>query len=498
MCVIIVKPKDKTISGKTLRRANANNPHGWGVLAKTKQGLLVEKGWTTSALADFCKKHMNEELIIHARIATSGKRDLENAHPFVIAKGTYLFHNGIFNATLVPLTDKTRSDTRTLAEDILAPIFTQYANVNLLAQEDMQKWLADFCKSSNYPNKLVLVNKKTTLIVRDELGKWRDGVWYSNESAFTFKSVRAYNSACTTLAHYAQPYAGMGYLDDTNYFGAQARAARCKHGVHKRFQCARCNHERVEEATAFAKAHSTPDAKARLECVHGRKISGTCFQCGRGDGTRGASDVVHQTVAKLTTTKEQGVARPVTLTEQGDDERVRAAFAAGNLAHSHGKCGACAFTSVLGGGLCLSHARKEAEACNVCAWAKQCNNTCTAHGKDYRLSVAQRARADGFAKLLDERDAKDAELIANARSERKKEKRARKIATATNDSTQRKLTEAMRMRRLAAQAETNASHGRFWFVGMAPSDVHFVLRSRHGDATAQQYMRAIEKGKLNA
>lgn len=101
MCVILVGK----IGEKLHRQAKKQNPDGFSLFTKS-QGLIK------APTAEDVKTAVKEFGIWHYRIASSGKVDKNNIHPFPVAKGkAYLYHNGVLGAGKGEM-----SDTAALAE----------------------------------------------------------------------------------------------------------------------------------------------------------------------------------------------------------------------------------------------------------------------------------------------------------------------------------------------------------------------------------------------
>jgi len=177
MCVIIVKPVDKQVEFKTLRQANKANPHGWGVLAKTPEGMVVTKGWSGTKLCEAYAKYKQYEQVIHCRIGTCGILDERNIHPFAVddASTTYLFHNG--GMLNVNRHNPDFNDTWHFARLIQKPV-EKYPD--LLENPEFYKYLQEFAGGSH---KFVIVTAGKTVIVNEGLGRWVNGCWHSNMSA---------------------------------------------------------------------------------------------------------------------------------------------------------------------------------------------------------------------------------------------------------------------------------------------------------------------------
>lgn len=109
--------------------------------------------------------------LMHFRYATHGAVKIKNCHPFAIPGGA-MIHNGILHIDGLP--DGT-SDSGFLARNIVSKFPDGWQD---------QKWWVDVLDTYiGYGNKLAfLFDDNRFLIVGEKRGKWKDGVWYSNES----------------------------------------------------------------------------------------------------------------------------------------------------------------------------------------------------------------------------------------------------------------------------------------------------------------------------
>lgn len=119
MCVIIIKPAGKQLpTDYELRQAHAHNPHGCGFVSKTchYKGMNFE-----TFLEKIHEVPVNENCIIHFRLATHGSKCKANCHPF--NRGTIWFaHNGILS--IRPEGDMT--DSETAFQNIIYPAIQKY------------------------------------------------------------------------------------------------------------------------------------------------------------------------------------------------------------------------------------------------------------------------------------------------------------------------------------------------------------------------------------
>lgn len=119
MCVILVGRVTKELH----ETAKEQNKDGFSLFTK-KLGLI--KNPTDSQV----KQALNDFGIWHYRIASSGKVDADNIHPFKVCGGAYLlYHNGVLGEGTV-----TMSDTACLAKTLyFAPLATAQSVLTALS-----------------------------------------------------------------------------------------------------------------------------------------------------------------------------------------------------------------------------------------------------------------------------------------------------------------------------------------------------------------------------
>jgi Glutamine amidotransferases class-II len=178
MCVIVYKPEGKDLPLSTVLRAYQRNDDGWGIVARTPLGLRVQRGFGRDAdetLLDAFDTLRAYELVLHCRIATSGRRNLENTHPFEVTPDLFMFHNGVLNVDRS--SDPSMCDSFHVAQ-LLAAALGDCGGSALRDREYLDR-LCAYADTS----KLVFVDRDGVVIVNENRGIWRDGCWYSNDSA---------------------------------------------------------------------------------------------------------------------------------------------------------------------------------------------------------------------------------------------------------------------------------------------------------------------------
>jgi hypothetical protein len=113
-------------------------------------------------------------VVFHARIATHGRVDTDNCHPFRLEKHpqTAVAHNGIIPAHTVK--DSPFSDTKLFCRDVLEGLPPGF-----LDNKSIRKMLGNYIGYS----KLVFLNGAgECTIINSSLGLWFRDRWYSNDS----------------------------------------------------------------------------------------------------------------------------------------------------------------------------------------------------------------------------------------------------------------------------------------------------------------------------
>ena len=94
MCLIIHKPKGQEIPQWVIESAQEYNPDGVGIMAEgdSRKFLSIKPEVVRDTVNGF------DDCAVHFRMATHGRVDKANVHPFKMRGGAYLMHNGILHA----------------------------------------------------------------------------------------------------------------------------------------------------------------------------------------------------------------------------------------------------------------------------------------------------------------------------------------------------------------------------------------------------------------
>jgi hypothetical protein len=186
MCLLIYKTAGSTIPEEHLKEAFDNNSHGAGftvrMVNEAGEGYLHrERGFFKySDFIEAYRPFASNQGIIHFRLATAGKKDEANCHPFEVNPAVHMGHNGIIS--IAQSVSKDYSDTWHYNELVCKPMYdlnndgfwTCQALHFLLDQSIGNSKLAFLHADGRF------------LIINEKAGHWDDVVnpqiWYSNDS----------------------------------------------------------------------------------------------------------------------------------------------------------------------------------------------------------------------------------------------------------------------------------------------------------------------------
>lgn len=121
MCLAIYKPAKVAVDWDALEEGFRCNSHGAGFAYVDNGNLVVRKGFFTfDAFRAAYLPVETHQAAIHFRLATHGKQDDRNCHPFPVTPGLAMIHNGILD--IACNVNKDMSDTWHYAELVLQPL----------------------------------------------------------------------------------------------------------------------------------------------------------------------------------------------------------------------------------------------------------------------------------------------------------------------------------------------------------------------------------------
>lgn len=191
MCIAIYKPENVILSKTVLKNCFENNPDGAGFAYPDDEGKSIQIQNGFFGFRKFWQNYrrlQNKPMLIHFRIATSGKVDTVNCHPWRIDARHAMIHNGSIRHKLDGVTDDI-SDTGVFVKDILAPTFEipELKGKKFWASGAF-KWLMQESIGSN--NKMVILAADGYATIFNEIqGEWEHEAWFSNK---TYKEDRKF------------------------------------------------------------------------------------------------------------------------------------------------------------------------------------------------------------------------------------------------------------------------------------------------------------------
>lgn len=174
MCIAILNTTG-LISLKTFKTCWTANPDGAGLCYYDGQRIRTLKEMKSvkefhRAYSDIRLKHPGIDIAIHFRIATHGRINITNCHPFKVSDDTAFIHNGVING--LPASTEF-SDTYMFNETILKQLPADF-----ILNTAINTLLGEFIGYS----KLVIISGNNSVIINEELGMWDGQNWYSNSS----------------------------------------------------------------------------------------------------------------------------------------------------------------------------------------------------------------------------------------------------------------------------------------------------------------------------
>jgi len=183
MCIAIYKPEDMLLSEETITNSWNNNPDGAGFMYVQDNKVVIEKGFMTlPAFLEAYTPHKDKQMALHFRIATHGKVNAANTHPFQVSDTLGVIHNGVMSNVKCNI-DKNMSDTWHFVEHIMKPYEAH------LFEPGFKELIESYIGYS----KLVTLRRDGSFdIFNERLGDWDCQCWFSNKSYQTKKTPVQY------------------------------------------------------------------------------------------------------------------------------------------------------------------------------------------------------------------------------------------------------------------------------------------------------------------
>lgn len=176
MCLAVYKPSGTLPDWEAYAEGFRSNSHGAGFAVVDAGNLIIRKGFFTfDAFREAFRPFANMQAAVHFRLATHGNKDEDNCHPFVVADGLSLIHNGVLDIACNQ--DKSKSDTWHYAKLILQP----------MAERDpdffMRPEYVFLGGSAIRGSKFVFLRADGEFSIwNEDSGHWHADCWWSNRS----------------------------------------------------------------------------------------------------------------------------------------------------------------------------------------------------------------------------------------------------------------------------------------------------------------------------
>lgn len=186
MCIAILNTKKAGRLPKShIKNSWDNNDMGAGLLWNQGNKLNVFKTYDYDEYIDKYNEIRDDKevgnIVLHFRIATSGYKGEHNLHPFLVNDKLGFVHNGVIKG----LGNKQFSDTYEF-NDMLKKF-----NHNFLTCDMTKYFISEYI---GYSKLLFLDADDRYTIINEELGKWADGNWYSNDSYKQYNDYKYYGN----------------------------------------------------------------------------------------------------------------------------------------------------------------------------------------------------------------------------------------------------------------------------------------------------------------
>lgn len=175
MCLIIAKPAGKSIPVEYIREAWRCHHDGFGIVAAVQGNLISKRGADDiDEIISLIGHSKPFPALIHFRLATSGRKDKSNCHPFWINNQLVLAHNGIFHIKIEKTGD---SDTKAYVRWLRA-FLPRFGN------DPLHPEILRLSRSTiGYSIVKYLMADGTFLSINGDKGHTDEsGIWYSNYS----------------------------------------------------------------------------------------------------------------------------------------------------------------------------------------------------------------------------------------------------------------------------------------------------------------------------
>lgn len=175
MCLIIASQDGKLPDWEYVSQGYKDNPHSWGIMSSNGKRISIYRGLDKASFERAYSKLGGDPYVIHFRWATHGKIDIANCHPFEVAPGLMMAHNGVIK---IEQHRKDKSDTWHYAKHLRQLGLTRD---NFTVSENLLSIGIDIGPH----NRVAFLSRNGDLrIVNESSGTDVGSVWFSNDYSF--------------------------------------------------------------------------------------------------------------------------------------------------------------------------------------------------------------------------------------------------------------------------------------------------------------------------
>ncbi len=250
MCLLIYKPAGTSIPHEYLNRAAQQHQDGFGYAVARGDGFDVFRAldFAPAELSRLDAAH-DKAVLIHFRMATHGDVTMANVHPFRmpidVGQHAMVAHNGMLFDYYPDVKDE-RSDTRVFIDTMLKRLKPGWWNDTVMVQHLEYE--------IGYNKIAMLWPTGEALLLNEQLGEWRDEVWYSNDSGFEPKP----KPVAVTKASAKPEDSMIKHFDKIIGYTCEST---------QRVWCLDCAREdNALDELSFGRAHHDPTLPAPLTC----------------------------------------------------------------------------------------------------------------------------------------------------------------------------------------------------------------------------------------
>lgn len=185
MCIAIYSPASANpLSRENFNAAMRSNRDGMGLAFVGQDGKFrIIKSLTRGDVIydeyDIAHK-AGHDCLLHFRIGTHGSVNEDNCHPFVVSENELMIHNGVIRGVTIP---KDQTDSQAFAEQVLRELPEGW---------ETKPGLRKFIEYSLLGSKVVILRRSGgVVILNEQSGHWKDGIWYSNHSYIPYGNSKS-------------------------------------------------------------------------------------------------------------------------------------------------------------------------------------------------------------------------------------------------------------------------------------------------------------------